>query len=294
MGEEGERSLFRLAKKIPINVNCWQLIPYVHIRGVCPFGSKFEKLKNSIANLLPSEHYRTITAVKLQKPLPIIDRLSEKTKHKIDIEQPIYGVIDGAHRLHVIQELCFSGEDPTNFPEAGLQISVMVPCDEGKVWDMLSLVSAAHSSSLASAAFRPQTWFDRVSGTIRVFEVQNSSDPDWRKKFKNQDSIARFLFNIAQERDHFDNLSIVDSIWSCSNSVQSELLTYKKLITFADRLLLPQKKSLLNARSQLNTENIHPDIGLSIKPKFAWMEQSVFTKTGFEILLYKFKDEGTP
>jgi len=104
--------------------------------------------------LLPSEHYRTITAVKLQKPLPIIDRLSEKTKHKIDIEQPIYGVIDGAHRLHVIQELCFSGEDPTNFPEAGLQISVMVPCDEGKVWDMLSLVSAAHSSSLASAAFR--------------------------------------------------------------------------------------------------------------------------------------------
>jgi len=102
------------------------------------------------------------------------------------------------------------------------------------------------------------------------------------------------LFNIAQERDHFDNLSIVDSIWSCSNSVQSELVTYKKLITFADRLLLPQKKSLLNALSQLNTENIHPDIGLSIKPKFAWMEQSIFTKTGFEFLLYKFKDEGTP
>ena len=94
--------------KETIFISPWQCVPYVNVRDICCQGSEFEQLKQSIIShgLMTAMGCVHVVCLPLRKYVEenVEALMAPNYIAKLNKAEQIYGIVDGAHRVAVVQE----------------------------------------------------------------------------------------------------------------------------------------------------------------------------------------------
>ena len=93
--------------KKTVIVSPWQCVPYVNIRDICVQGPEYETLRSRIIDhgIMSYSHVHVVKIKEAEYTEDLRKLMSADLKRNVDWSKDVYGIVDGAHRVTVVQKL---------------------------------------------------------------------------------------------------------------------------------------------------------------------------------------------